>query len=253
MKYGLLVLVLSLFLAVAGAAKAASLVVIESDIPGIDVGRMIDAGASLTVPAGGRVVLVSESGRTLTLTGPFSGVPADPGGTVSSGSSLVSALSNLLQTGGTQTSSLGTMKGMDETGAITENPWAIDAERDATHCLLGDGVVTLWRANENEAVVLRLEAEVSGQRADVTWPAGKVEIDWPTGLPLVDGAGYTVSVETGGDIRGSGGVVMLGGGFGNRILVRLVPADLPTDAHRIAWMAENGCRQQAQQFLSTLR
>ena len=37
------------------------------------------------------------------------------------------------------------------------------------------------------------------------------------------------------------------------LIVHLVPAGLPTDAHRAAWMAEIGCMGQARALLAGLR
>ena len=69
-----LVLVLS-----ALPAPAAEFVVVAGGAPGLMPGQVVQSGATLEIPAGASVTLVSESGKTLTLKGPHSG-PAGTGG-----------------------------------------------------------------------------------------------------------------------------------------------------------------------------
>ena len=73
----------------------------------------------------------------------------------------------------------------------------------------------------------------------VPWPAGKKSIDWPSGMALSDGGTYLIRMK--GSMKA------------RRIEIYLVPAGLPSAAHRAAWMAERGCATQARAVLAGLK
>ena len=103
-----LVLVLS-----ALPAPAAEFVVVAGGAPGLMPGQVVQSGATLEIPAGASVTLVSESGKTLTLKGPHSGsAGTGSAGGGNPGPGLIKALSGLLTVWGQETASLGTMRGV---------------------------------------------------------------------------------------------------------------------------------------------
>ena len=77
-----------------------------------------------------------------------------------------------------------------------------------------------------------------GQKVSRSWPAGESTLVWPVELALVDGENYFSQLE-----HAIGATEMT---------LRLIPTSLDTDAHRAAWMAENGCLKQAHQVLRGL-
>ena len=231
--------VLGLFwlaLAAAAPAGATSLVVIASDTPEIEAGQVISAADSVEVPAGSHVTMVAESGRTITLDGPFSGVP-DSGGDGDDGS-LVSSLSALLSSSNGGALSLGTMRSGPTW--VPDDPWTVAVESSGTHCLIPGRSVTLWRKDgATMPARIMITDAASAHKAEFPWPAGENQLSWPVDLPLGDGQAYFVRRE--------------GRPSARRIVMRLLPPELATDAHRVVWLADNGCRKQARHLLSTLK
>ncbi len=66
--------------ALATTGAAADAVILDSTAPGLSIGQVIAEGQRLSLPGGASVTLMTRSGQSLTLTGPFDGaVPADAG------------------------------------------------------------------------------------------------------------------------------------------------------------------------------
>jgi hypothetical protein len=65
------VLALLAVIGMAVAAAAAELVVIQSTAPRIPAGTIIDAAATLSVPANEAITVVTADGKTQTIEGPF--------------------------------------------------------------------------------------------------------------------------------------------------------------------------------------
>ncbi len=224
-------------------AEAAEMVVIASTAPGVAAGAMIKFGAKVTVPKGASVTLISQSGKALTLTGPFSGVPDAGGGAkdgAKGGGDLVKSLAGLISGGGKSSGSLGAMRAAP--GAVSlkqNNPWVVNVGRSGNQCASAKGKVTLWRGKSSRATELKLKNLADKSRSKSAWPAGASTIDWPKGFPLIDGGTYLARLE--------------GSRKAAKIVVHLVPGDLPTDAHKAVWMAGKGCVGQARLLLGLIR
>lgn len=222
------------FMVFASFAWAADLVVVASSAPDIKAGRIVDSAAAMEVPAGASVTLVSQSGKAITLKGPHSDPPG--GNAAGGGGSLVASLSKMLK-GGEETAGVGAMR--SAIGAKgPADPWAIDVARSGRHCVAAEGPVKLWRSKERRADVLSLRNVSDKSKAKADWPAGAATIEWPSGIALNDGAYYVARRK---DVLTA-----------SRLEIHLVPAGLPSDAHKAAWMAEKGCVRQARLLLSNL-
>jgi hypothetical protein len=197
---------------------------------------MVKSGAALDVPAGANVTLVSQSGKTIVLKGPFSGVPGGGGGG-GGDKSLVTALSKLLSASGSKSAALGTMR----SGAAREpdDPWAVDVGRSGTHCVPVGGPVTLWRGGAAKASSLRIKNMSAGAKAEVAWPAGAKTLAWPAQATLADGNTYLLRLK--------------GRKSATKITLHLVPAELPSAPHKAVWMADKGCVKQAKHLLAELK
>jgi hypothetical protein len=75
------------------------------------VGQSLASGASLTLPAGASVTLVSPDGHVLTLSGPYSGKPEQGETRPDASASGVSALSRMLTPRAAETNALGVIRG----------------------------------------------------------------------------------------------------------------------------------------------
>ncbi len=220
-------------------AGAADFVVIASDVSTIQEGNIIDGEAPLVVPEGKSVTLVAEDGTAVTLKGPFNGVPAPEGGDTSGDRALLTALKGLFGLGSRESStSIGGVRGAGP-ARTQPDPWLIDISRSGHQCVLTGGLATLWRADTRETTNVTLRNNRTGAKASTDWPSGAATLDWPTGIALEDGASYMARVQE-----------FLGA---RKLILHLVPGDLPTDAHRVAWMAERGCTEQARLLLARVK
>lgn len=214
----------------AAAATAGELVVIRSDAAGLKPGQVVDAGTRVTIAADRRVTLVDEAGAVHTLSGPFSGAP--PGAAARRGAEDIDVVRSLagLLAGGFRTRA-GLFVGAPD-------PWMMDVVKAGPHCVRAGATPQLWRGDPSRTDILTLKLQPSGPKVSVDWSAGNDGLDWPSGLPLADGRQYLVSLSS----RISA----------TRLVVRLVPSGLPSEAHRAAWMADHGCVGQARALVATL-
>ena len=224
------------FLLVAGQAAAQDLVVIASSASAIKAGQMVKSGAVLDVPAGANVTLVSQSGKTIVLKGPFSGVPSGGGAGGGGDKSLVASLSKLMSASGGKSAALGAMR----SGIAKEpdDPWTVDVGRSGTHCVPVGGPVTLWRGAAAKASSIRIKNMTAGAKAEVAWPAGAKTLEWPAAATVADDNTYLVRLK--------------GKKSATKIILHLVPAELPSTPHKAVWMAEKGCVKQAKHLLANL-
>jgi len=234
--YALFVLLFSI---VGIGTAAAEMVVIASTAAEITGGQVIQDGATLDVPAGASVTLISAAGMPLTIDGPFSGVPGGKAGGGGGGgdTSLVSSLSGLLSSTGEKTAALGVMRA----GATKdpEDPWTVNTERSGKQCVRGGVPAVLWRADAKKAATLKIKNRKSREKAEADWPSGAEKLTWPEGSSVSDGAQYIIRKK--------------GDKTAKKITLFVVPSDLPSDAHKAIWMAENGCTMQAKLLLNTIR
>lgn len=227
----------ALLIAAASSANASELVVVASTAPGVKPGVIVNSEQPFEVPKGATVTLVSNSGKTLTLTGPHAGpagITAGPGGN----DGLLVSLSGLLSGPDKETASLGTMRAAAPR-ATPGDPWVIDVNSPGHHCVPEKGPAMFWRAKATGPKTLLLKNLVNRTRSATPWPAGTETLNWPSQIELSQDARYLARMKRG---RTSAWLVM-----------HLVPEGLPTDAHRAAWMAEKGCLKQAKLLLAHLR
>ena len=227
--------VIGLFLT-AGAAGAAELVVVASTAPGIKSGQVVASGAALDVPAGANVTLVSPAGKTVVLTGPFSGAPGGGGGGGAADTSLFSALIKLFSGRGKDTGSLGTMRAA--AGSEPDDLWVVDVGRSGRFCVPAQGPITLWRSDAAKQTSLKIRNLASNQKSELPWPAGAETLDWPPDVALGDGNSYLVRLK--------------GRRSATEIALHLVPDGLPSEPHKAVWMADKGCVKQAKRLLANL-
>lgn len=229
---------LALFaLALAQAGHSAELVVIASTQPSLEVGAIIDGDRPLEIPSGARVTLISSTGKKIVLEGPYDGSPDPTRGPAES--DLVESLSRLITKKGDASTALAVFR---DVGAkdppFRADLWGIDIARAGDYCLRRDIPAFLWWNEARAGAIVTLghaADEDAGVR--IRWPSPKRELLWPGSLDLADGVTY-VSRFRAGDV-------------GEYLRVRFMP-DLASDAHRVAWMAEHGCTDQALKVLGAL-
>lgn len=215
------------------AAQAASLVVISSQGAGLKVGAVIDGRTPISLRRGASVAFVSADGRTLKLSGPYSGPPDPSGG--AQDSELLVALSGIVARSGNGTSSAGIMR---SSLYASSNPWVIDVGRTGSHCVRTDRPVLLWRAMAFGGASASLRSNSLG-RTRVKWESGNYEAHWPQDLAVRDGETYRLRYRASMRSR--------------HLTIHLLPQDLPNDASRVVWMHRKGCVNQARSLLTQMR
>lgn len=238
MAFRAVISLLSLFLVMlAFSAAAQDLVVVGGGTPDLQPGQIVKSDAVLNIPAGSTVTLVSESGKTVTLKGPHTG-PAGIGNEKVGNAGLISSLSSLLAGSGKEISSLGVMRAFAPPPLPTD-PWVIDIGQSGDHCAAANGPVKLWRGKNVKAWVVSLKNLADKSKSTTNWPAGASTLEWPSDVTLVNGARYLLRK------KGSRAV--------KKFTMHLLPGDLPSPTHKVAWMADKGCKTQAKRLLARLR
>jgi len=212
---------------------ATQLVVISSDTKQFTPGAIIEASREITLPADASITLISSDGSTIKMNGPFKGKPY-PGPAVQN-KSLIEALSEIAAR--KSTAELAVFRGIM---VSQRDLWAINVNAlDTPYCVRGDKNVIFWSdlTSGNTSLQITPHANLSNT-VSVNWPRSEHVVDWPASVPLVDRARYSLTLEDSGNER--------------QVEIRIMPADLNTDAHRAAWMWEQGCDNQAGQLVRAL-
>lgn len=166
-----------LSLAAAGVADAAALVV-RSAGPSARLyppGRSLPDGAPVALQAGDMVtVLLPGGSRVLRGPGTFA---------LGAGRGATSASFN-------PRGRFGAMRA----GDIPASPslWDIDVSQSGKVCVADPKRVTLWRPESGEAVTLSILAPGAAEQK-VQWAAGTDILDWPSAVPVAEGAEYRLS------------------------------------------------------------
>jgi len=232
--------VILVFMVLAGwaaSSQAADLVVIASSDPSIKVGVVIDGVRPMRVVAAASVVMISSAGKTIKLSGPYSGAPDTSAS--SPDKKLVDALSRLINEEAKSPTTLAVFRsGLKPLPTGRPDIWGIDIAREGRYCLRPDQPAMLWWYAARPGAVVNLSSsgdESGGTR--IRWPQSKKYTPWPDALALSDGATYVARFRS--------------GDTGTPLKAVLMPA-LDTDAHRAAWMAGHGCTQQALRVLDAM-
>ena len=235
----LALLAMAMFAAPTPAVWAAEMLVIGAEGVDLAEGDIVDSATPIQLTAGARVTLISRDGTSVTLKGPFDGPPFADAQESPEERTLFRALGTLFAAGGRQQ---GATKGATRGGggaAADVDAWLIDTGVQGDACARAGGPVTLWRAASDKASALKLTHTGARASAELEWPPGAATLAWPAAVPLENGAEYLVRLK---------GVLIA-----RKLTLHLVPGDLPSEAHRAAWMAEHGCLSQARALLAQVR
>lgn len=208
-------------------AEAANLIVVEARGIALRAGQTVDSTKPFALKEGQHVTLVSPTGSTFKLDGPYNKAPdADAGQSVNVGAMLAA-----LRTTGARIGEVGTTRGLPP--YELPDPWVLDATRTGIVCLQDGGTAVLWRSSTAAQATVSVMPADRSWKADANWPAGADRITMTTQVPMHAGATYLVLVN----------------GSQYALTVAAVPAVLANDEMRAAWMAEKGCEAQAEALL----
>lgn len=212
------------------AAQAMDLIVLESRGTNLRPGQIVDSTQALALKLGQHITLISPTGVTLKLDGPYAKAPGSDQGR---GVPVANALSLLVTQRQARVGEVGTTRGAAPN--TLPDPWVLDASRAGTVCQRDDKDAVLWRpdaAREAELIVVPADRSWKTQ---ARWPAGSDRITIAAPATIHGGAAYLVTLN----------------GAQSAMKVESVPANLPNDSVRAAWLAGKDCEAQARALLRT--
>jgi len=225
-------------------AYADDIVIVRStETETLSAGQILDSQTPLVLPENAELTLVSETGDVLSLKGPYQGLIKMPNSNSAfADPNLISTLSSLVR---------GDYEPLEKTALraksheIPQSIWQVNLSNNKRHyCVKMAESVLLWRPKNESKSASRLviKHKNSGQHVQTMWPAHQSTLVWPKNLPIVYGDTYTVELK---NLRG-------GSSFKKLVLYQL-PPNLPTNSHKVVWMAGRGCIPQANRLLASLR
>jgi hypothetical protein len=213
----------------AGEAQAAPLVVVEARGIGLTPGTTLDSEKPIVLKQGQHVTLISNTGATLKLDGPYDRTPtAGAGG----GVDLSATLAALATQRQARLVEFGTTRGTGP--SQLPDPWLVDASRSGNGCLLENRTPVFWRPETKTVSTLTIMPDDRSWKAQAQWAVGQDRLSINTDVPMRAGMTYIVDFN----------------GTESAIAMILVPAMLTNDSMRAAWMAEKGCEAQAEALLT---
>ena len=70
--------------------------------------------------------------------------------------------------------------------------WQFDVTQSGRACILAGSRPVLWRPSSERTVRVTITPQ-SGDPQTLNWDAGRATLNWPAGIPVVDGASYQIS------------------------------------------------------------
>jgi hypothetical protein len=215
----------------AGSADAAVLVVAEARGIALKPGATLDSARPLTLKQGQHVTLISETGSTIKLDGPYDRPPV--AGAAGGGVGLNQTLAALVTQRQARAGEFGVTRGT--VLADLPEPWLLDATHSGSFCVLENGTPIFWRPNSQSAATLEVAPADRSWNAKARWPAGQERLAVTTDVPMRAGQTYIVTFN--------------GSEFAVNIIQ--VPASLTNTDMKAGWMANRRCEQQAQALLKS--
>lgn len=210
------------FAAITGVATAKAIVVrsIGPSAKAYPPGKALPDSAKISLQQGDSVTVVgTNSARTLRGPGTF---PAAASGA----QELAMAASRRSRFGAMRSGEL----------ALNPSPWNLDVTQSGTVCATGKSL-KIWRPEVGEAAKLTI-TKGSGPPTTVSWPAGKATVDWPSALPITEGADYRLALAGGAETQS--------------VRFAVLPA-IPAEAADTAQaLVEHGCQNQLDVLVDAL-
>jgi hypothetical protein len=231
MNFGKAIFIGALVTLACTAASAAQLVVVEAR--GIDMkpGTVVDPGRPLVLKQGQHVTLISDSGATLSLDGPYNKPPSVGAG---QGVTLAATLKGLTTEQNARLTEVGTTRGATPLPPLPA-AWVIDATHSGSVCLQQGASPVFWRPLATNSAALIISPADRSWKAQANWASGVNQISPPEMVAVHGEAAYFISL----------------GGVESAITVNTVPSGLSNNDMRAAWMARKGCDRQAEALLRT--
>jgi hypothetical protein len=217
------------------------LVVVESSSSRYELRQIVSDTDNITLEEGSEVLLITEDGRTIALSGPYDDLV---NATVPSrGFEVFKALARLIGISEVDSRDLGGVRGDDDEVRVIDNrktPWLFHAGLSGDQCLPENHEpVAFWREDSSLEQRLTVRHIASGDNASIVWKQGENTVAWPDQLAMQPNSVYVL--DWNGQIRPVG------------MVIRQVPATVTEIGEAtVAWLAARGCTNQAQLTLAAL-
>lgn len=229
------ILFLTILLLAPGAALASEFVVLTSTVSSVAVGQVVSAGQKIEIPEKARLVLINQTGKTVTLRGPYSGVPG--GDSKPQKSRFIKALASLVTTTEQDTRAVGAIRAA---GIRTKRQaLMINISETGDYCLLEGAQEEITRYKSETFDGVTIVAAKDGRSVSFDWPHETRDLRWPDKLALDDGSTYLVS-QAGKDTR-------------TMMIMHRMGGNYSTDIHLALAMGGQGCIEQAKMLLALVR
>lgn len=224
------------------SASAADLVVIASTgaPEAMKPGTILASSATITLPKGAKLTLISQAGEISHIAGPYKGKPPKAGEDKDSASSTAVALNTIADavTGRkAQSDAVGAVRkvAVGRETARVGGIWPLNVDSSGPRCLLAAGN-HLWRRDPSRQTEVSLRGS-GGRALGIIWKSGDRRLAIPDNI-LGDGERLAVSV--GKSVR--------------RFDVYVLPDDIGTRRHGrvLNWLISVGCRRQAHELIDIL-
>jgi hypothetical protein len=132
----------------------------------------------------------------------------------------------------------GAVRAVDGSTAVTrpENIWQYNIRESGRACVVQGMQPVLWRPSAAQSVQLTI-TPTAGQPRTVEWGAGQLTLNWPSDLPIADGASYQLSWPGGRPVR---------------LTIEVVPPVAADNNEALATtFLENQCRGQLDVLIAT--
>jgi hypothetical protein len=209
------------------ASNAENLIVVEARGIGIKPGSSVDSTKPLTLKQGQHVTLISQTGATLTIDGPYDKAPSAGG----QGRSVSTTLAGLTTERTARTGEAGVTRGT-KFNALPQ-AWLVDVSHSGSVCLQENREPVFWRPDASAPSSLTVMPSDHSWKSQAVWPAGSATLKVTTDVPVHGGAAYVVKFN----------------GSDYALAVNTVPSSLGNDSMRAAWMLQKGCEAQAEALL----
>ena len=209
------------------AAQAENLIVVEARGIGVKPGTSVDSTKPLVLKQGQHVTLISTSGATLTIDGPYDKPPSAGG----QGRSVGATLAGLATERTARTGEAGVTRGT--TFNALPDAWLVDVTHSGSVCLQENHEPVFWRPDPASASSLLVMPADHSWKSQAVWPAGMDRLKVTTDVPVHGGASYVIKFN----------------GSDYSLSVNTIPASLANDSMRAAWMLDKGCEAQAEALL----
>src|SRR5258708_25157042 len=176
---------LAALLFAAGAAQAENLIVVEARGIGIKAGSSIDSTKPLVLKQGQHVTLITQSGATLSIDGPYNKLPAAGG----QGRSIGATLAGLTTERSARTGEAGVTRGT--TFNKLPAAWLVDVTHSGSACLQENREPIFWRPDASSPSSLTVMPSDHSWKSQAVWPAGTTTLKETTDVPVHGAPAYS--------------------------------------------------------------